>query len=199
MENNGVDHSIQGNSFSKLNHQISTRIYQRFLQGKVINKLHYNLLKSEFIEDKDYTYLFRFQDQFELLYALIGKSLVHHAKGEFYYIDNNADADVEEADEHALKTQSILLVLARHFEMSGRGLHQLSDIHTGLHNDQICELDQHDEYKAICKALKFKGWSKALEYLVNRGFAFETSPESFVLSSAGTAFCHALLDAYEQR
>lgn len=194
-----MDKLADNDSFAKLNQKISTRIYHRFLQGKVINKLSYQLQKSAFVEDKDYVYLFRYQSQFELLYALIGKTLVYHAKGEFYYIDNNADTDLEEADEHALKTQSILLVIARHFEMSGRGINQLSDEHTGLHLQDTLELDKHDEYKAICKALKFKNWLKATEYLVNRGFAFETSPESFVLSSAGTAFCHALLDAYDKR
>lgn len=186
-------------NFQQLNQNITTRIYNRFTQGKVINKLYYHNIKSELIEDKDYTYIFRYFQEFELLYSLIGKKLVHHVKGEFFYIDNISDPDSEEADEHALKTQSILLVLARHFEMSGRGLYQLSDIHTGLSSKHLSELDENDEYTAICKALKFQNWTKALEYLVNRGFAFSTSPETYCLSSSGSAFCDSVIEAYEKR
>lgn len=191
--------NTQQNSLSALNQHISARIYQRFTQGRVINKLTFNRIKSSWVEDKDYTYIFRYQHDFALLYALIGKKLVHNVKGEFYYIDNMTDTDKEEADEHALKTQSCILVLGRHFELSGRGIQQLGDMHTGFNNKHLQELNKTEEYSAICRALKFQKWEKAAEYLVNRGFAFSTDSESFVLSSAGMAFCYSVIEAYEQR
>lgn len=199
MDQSTTHSSTDTLNLQQLNQQISTRIYQRFAQGRVITKLDFHTIKSTLVEDKDYTYLFRFFREFELLYALMGKKLVHHVKGEFYYIDNVSDSDVDEADEHALKTQSILLVLARHFEISGRGLHRLSDIHTGVDLKQLSEIEANDEYRAICKALKLQNWSKAMDYLVNRGFAYQTSPETYCLSSAGGAFCDAVIEAYEQR
>lgn len=181
-----------------LNHNISARIYQRFTQGKVITKLRYDKLKSSHYEDKDFTYLFRYMSAFTLLYKLIGKELEYNAKGAFFYINNFADSEVDEADEHALKTQSILLILGRYFEMSGRNIDSLSADALGFNSKDIDSLSENDEYKSICKALKFASWQKAIEYLVNRGFAFDTSANHYFLSSAGKAFLEAVIDAHEQ-
>ncbi|WP_395341854.1 condensin complex protein MksE [Ningiella sp. W23] len=186
-------------SFSNLNQHISARIYQRFTQGKIIPKLGYDKLKSSSFEDKDYTYLFRYVDEFSLLYRLIGKQLEHNPQGEFFYISSASDNDEDEADEHALKTQSILLVLARHFEMSGRSIDNLSVDSLGFNDEDIAELAANDEYSAICKALKIASWPKAIEYLVNRGFAFETSSNHYFLSSAGKAFCESVIEAYDNK
>lgn len=182
---------------NELNHDISARIYQRFTQGKVITKLSYDKLKSVHNEDKDYTYLFRYVDAFTLLYKLIGKELEYNAKGEFFYINNFADSEIDEADEHALRTQSILLILGRYFEMSGRNIDNLSQDSLGFNNKDIDTLGENDEYKSICKALKFTSWQKAIEYLVNRGFAFDTSANHYFLSSAGKAFLDAVIEAHE--
>jgi hypothetical protein len=181
-----------------INHDISARIYQRFTQGRVITKLSYNKQTSVLVEDKDYTYLFRFVDEFTLLYKLIGKELEYNAKGEFFYINNFADSEVDEADEHALRTQSILLILGRYFEMSGRNIDSLSVDSLGFSNKDIDAISKNDEYKSICKALKFVSWQKAIEYLLNRGFAFETSTDHYFLSSAGEAFLSAVIDAHER-
>jgi hypothetical protein len=185
-------------TMGELNHNISARIYQRFTQGKVITKLSYDKLKSHDSEDKDYTYLFRYIDAFTLLYKLIGKDLEYNAKGEFFYINNFADSEIDEADEHALRTQSILLMLGRHFEMSGRSIDSLSVDSLGFNNKDIDALGENDEYTSICKALKFANWQKAIEYLVNRGFAFDTSSNHFVLSSAGKAFLDAVIEAHDK-
>lgn len=184
-------------AMQNINQDISARIYQRFTQGKVITKLSYNKLKSSYVEDKDYTYLFRFVDEFTLLYKLIGKALEYNAKGEFFYINNFADSEIDEADEHALKTQAILLILGRHFEMSGRNIDNLSVDSLGFNNKDIDALGENDEYKSICRALKFANWQKAIEYLVNRGFAFDTSNNHYFLSSAGKAFLNAVIEAHE--
>lgn len=181
-----------------LNQEICARIYQRFTQGKIINRMGYNKLTSTAFEDPDYTYMFRFVDEFTLLYKLIGKELEFNSKGEFYYINNLGDIEVDEADEHALKTQAILLILGRHFEMTGRSLHNLSVDSLGFNNTDIEDIAKNDEYKSICKALKFANWQKAIEYLVNRGFAFETSNHHYFLSSAGRAFCEAVIDAHDE-
>ena len=186
------------NSMNALNHNISARIYQRFTQGRVITKLSYNKLKSSHYEDKDFTYLFRYVDAFTLLYKLIGKELEYNPKGEFFYINNFADSEIDEADEHALKTQSILLILGRYFEMSGRSIDNLSADSLGFNDKDIDALSENDEYKSICKALKFTNWQKAIEYLVNRGFAFDTSANHYFLSSAGKAFLEAVIDAHER-
>lgn len=186
-------------SFAHLNQHISARIYQRFTQGKVIPKLGYDKLKSSSFEDKDYTYLFRYVNEFSLLYRLIGKQLEHNAQGEFFFISSASDNDEDEADEHALKTQSILLVLARHFEMSGRSIDNLSVDSLGFNDRDITEIAKNDEYSAICKALKIPNWFKAIEYLVNRGFAFATSSNHYFLSSAGRAFCESVIEAYDTR
>ena len=153
-------------NLQQLNQDISARIYQRFTQGKIINRLGYNILKSQAYEDKDYTYLFRYVDEFTLLYKLIGKELEYNAKGEFFYINNLSDSELDEADEHALKTQSILLILGRHFEITGRSIHNLSVDSLGFNDKDIADISANDEYKAIAKALKFANWH-------NRGFAFE--------------------------
>lgn len=184
-------------SLEVLNQDISARIYQRFTQGKIITRQGYHKLKSSHFEDKDYTYLFRFVDEFTLLYKLIGKQLEHHPKGEFFYIDNVADSELDEADDHALKTQAILLILGRHFEMTGRSLHNLSADALGFNDNDIADISANDEYKAICRALRFANWTKAVEYLVNRGFAFETSSNHYFLSSAGAAFCDAVIEAHD--
>ncbi|GAB56160.1 hypothetical protein GPUN_2045 [Glaciecola punicea ACAM 611] len=184
-------------AMDELNHNISARIYQRFTQGRVITKLSYNKLKSQHVEDKDYTYLFRYVDAFTLLYKLIGKELEYNAKGEFFYINNFADSEIDEADEHALRTQSILLILGRYFEMSGRNIDSLSLDSLGFNNKDIEALGESDEYKSICRALKFANWQKAIEYLVNRGFAFDTSSNHYFLSSAGKTFLDAVIQAHE--
>lgn len=186
-------------SFAHLNQHISTRIYQRFTQGKIIPKQGYDKLKSSCFDDKDYTYVFRFVEEFTLLYRLIGKQLEHNAKGEFFYINSTSDSDADEADEHALKTQSILLVLARHFEMSGRSINNLSVDSLGFNSTDIAEIATNEEYNSICKALRLASWPKAIEYIVNRGFAFETSSNHYFLSSAGKAFCEAIIEAYDSK
>jgi hypothetical protein len=186
-------------SLLHLNQHISARIYQRFTQGKIIPKQGYDKLKSSSFEDKDYTYLFRYVDEFSLLYRLIGKQLEHNTQGEFFYISSASDSDEDEADEHALKTQSILLVLARHFEMSGRSIDNLSVDSLGFNDKDIVDISSNDEYNAICKALKIANWPKAIEYLVNRGFALETSSNHYFLSSAGRAFCESVIEAYDSR
>jgi hypothetical protein len=191
-----VTSDLQG--MQVLNHNISARIYQRFTQGKVITKLSYDKLKSTLNEDKDYTYLFRYVNEFTLLYKLLGKELEYNAKGEFFYINNFADAEIDEADEHALKTQSLLLILGRHFEMSGRNIDNLSVDSLGFNNTDIAALGSNDEYKSICQALKFTNWQKAIEYLVNRGFAFDTSSNHYFLSSAGKAFLDAVIEAHDR-
>lgn len=196
--NLGLAQSELDSAMTALNHNISARIYQRFTQGKVITKLSYNKLKSLHSEDKDYTYLFRYVDAFTLLYKLIGKELEYNSKGEFFYINNFADSEIDEADEHALKTQSILLILGRHFEMSGRNISSLSVDSLGFNNKDIDALGENDEYKSICKALKFVNWQKAIEYLVNRGFAFDTSSNHYFLSSAGKTFLDAIIEAHDQ-
>ncbi len=185
-------------NFEKLNQDISARIYQRFTQGKIITKLGYNKLKSSEFEDKDYTYLFRYVDEFTLLYRLIGKQLEHNAKGEFFYINNLSDSELDEADEHALKTQAILLILGRHFEMTSRSIYNLSVDSLGFNDKDIADISKNEEYNSICKALRFANWQKAIEYLTNRGFAFETSSHHFYLSSAGKAFCEAVIDAHDK-
>ncbi len=195
--NDSTDFIASEVNFSQLNQQISTRIYQRFVSGKIITRQRFHDVKSMLVDDADYTYLFRYVKEFTLFYALMGKNLVHHVEGEFFYIDNIGDADIEEADEHALRTQSILLILARYFELSGRNLSQLSEPSLGFSESDIAALTKNEEYQAICKALKFASWTKAIEYLVNRGFAFATSPDTYMLSSAGAAFCLALIDAYD--
>jgi hypothetical protein len=197
VQASSVSGSAMNASMDNINHNISARIYQRFTQGRVITKLSYNKLKSVHVEDKDFTYLFRFVDEFTLLYKLIGKELAYNAKGEFFYINNFAESEIDEADEHALKTQSILLILGRHFEMSGRNISNLSVDSLGFNNKDIASLGENDEYKSICRALKFASWQKAIEYLVNRGFAFDTSSNHYFLSSAGTAFLNAIIDAHE--
>jgi hypothetical protein len=186
-------------SFSYLNQHISARIYLRFTQGKIIPKQGYDKLKSSSFDDRDYTYLFRYVDEFTLLYRLIGKQLEHNAQGEFFYISSASDGDEDEADEHALKTQSILLVLARYFEMSGRSIDNLSVDSLGFNDKDIAEIAANDEYNAICKALRLANWPKAIEYLLNRGFAFETSSNHYFLSSAGKAFCDAVIEAYDNK
>lgn len=186
-------------SFSHLNQHISSRIYQRFTQGKIIPKQGYDKLKSSSFDDKDYTYLFRYVDEFTLLYRLIGKQLEHNTQGEFFFISSASDSEEDEADEHALKTQSILLVLARYFEMSGRSIDNLSIDSLGFNDTDIAEIAANDEYNSICKALRIASWPKAIDYLVNRGFAFETSSNHYFLSSAGKAFCDAVIEAYENK
>lgn len=196
----GTDESVLAThlNLQQLNQDISARIYQRFTQGKIINRLGYNKLKSQPYEDKDYTYLFRYVDEFTLLYKLIGKELEYNAKGEFFYINNLSDSELDEADEHALKTQSILLILGRHFEITGRSIHNLSVDSLGFNDKDIADISANDEYKAIAKALKFANWHKAIEYLINRGFAFETSHNHYFLSSAGRAFCDAMIEAHDK-
>ena len=203
IESNSITDQALNNtnqvSFSHLNQDISARIYQRFTQGRVITKLGFNKLKSMPYEDKDYTYLFRYVDEFTLLYRLIGKQLEYNTKGEFFYISNFSDSEIDEADEHALKTQAILLILGRYFEMSGRSIHNLAEASLGFNEKDIKEIGQNEEYKAICKALRFANWQKAIDYMVARGFAFETSSNHYFLSSAGRAFCEVVVEAYEQR
>ena len=182
----------------RLNQDISARIFQRFTQGKIITRMGYNKLTSSEFEDKDYTYLFRFVNEFTLLYKLIGKELEYHSGGEFFYINNLGDSELDEADEHALKTQSILLILGRHFEMTGRSLHNLSVDSLGFNDKDLVDIATNDEYKSICKALRFANWPKAIDYLVNRGFAFETSNNHYFLSSAGKAFCDAVIEAHDK-
>jgi len=197
--NASVPTNNQASAFTNLNQDISAGIYQRFTQGKIITKLGYNKLKSLSYEDKDYTYLFRFVDEFTLLYKLIGKQLEFNAKGEFFYISNFSDSEIDEADDHALKTQAILLILGRYFEMTSRSIHNLSDPSLGFNDKDINEISQNDEYTAICKALKFASWQKAIDYMVARGFVFETSSNHYFLSSAGSAFCEMVIEAHDAR
>ena len=198
IDSNNQSPQLPTLALERLNQDISSRIYQRFTQGKIITRMGYNKLTSTAFEDTDYTYLFRFVDEFRLLYKLIGKELEYNSNGEFFYINNLGDSELDEADEHALKTQAILLILGRYFEMTGRSLHNLSVDSLGFNDKDIAEITKNDEYKSICKALKFASWQKAVEYLVNRGFAFENSSNHYFLSSAGKAFCDGVIEAHDK-
>ena len=186
-------------TFAELNHDVCAQIYQRFTKGEVIPKLQFNKQSGVLFEDPHFTYLFRYIDEFSLLYQCIGKRLEQHVQGEFFYINNQFDGDADEADEHALKVQTILLILARHFEITGRNMAQLSEVSLGFNEKDLSEISQNEEYKAIAKALRFDSWDKAVGFLVARGFAFATSTNHYFLSSAGSAFCENVLCAYRNR
>ena len=178
--------------------EISTEIYNNFIQGKVITKDIYDNKVHSVTLNKKYTYLLRHEKEFRLLYSLIGKSLKHNEKGSFFYMSNTLDGDIEEADKHALNIQTILLILGRYFEMTGRNSSCLGDEAMGFSNKDIEGMAENDEYNEILQAIGFESWDKAIDYLVYRGFAFTRNSGSYILSSAGIAFCSKIVEEYKK-
>lgn len=182
---------------NQLNTEISIEIYNTFSAGKVITKERYNLRGNKLEPDNLYTYLWQNIDEFTNLYALIGKTLDHNDDGQFFYILSESDSDSDEADKHALTVQSLILIIARYCESTGRNTLNLGDPNLGFTSDDLEKLSQNAEYNAILQAVGQKQWNKAMDYLVNRGFVFKKSSDSYFFSSAGTALCQTIINAYD--
>lgn len=179
-----------------LNEAICKAIYDTFSSGKVITKMMYNGRKHQLEPNELYSYLFQHFDELKGIYRLIGKHLEAHVSGEFFYINSLPEGDTEEADKHALQIQTLLLIIGRYFESTGRNSLHLGEAHIGFDDTDITEIAKDKEYDAMLQAIGFKHWQGAVEYLINRGFVFRKSSDSYFFSSAATSLCESIIEAY---
>ena len=187
------------NDFDLIKIADSTLIYRDLAAGKIIPKQRYHDLRSELIDNQNYTLLFKHQSHFYQLYQHIGFELILDGSGEFFYIKDAQDLENNEADENAFKVQVVLLILGRYFSRSGRDLELLSTPDMGVDETDITSLNDDAEYSDILRAARFKnGVQEALDYITSRCFAYKMGDKRYFLSDAGNAFLLRLVIAYEK-
>ncbi|TYK66913.1 condensin complex protein MksE [Colwellia echini] len=194
--NNPVQQSTT--SFDLVNAQQSAAIFRQFNQGKVITKLVFDDINAKNIDNALFTCLFNSSQHFELLYQHLGYELCLHSAGDFYYVRELRADSSDEADDNALKVQAILLQLGRYYSQTGRELEQLCQIQFGFNETDLMVLSKDDESLAILKAIKIENWSKAVDFITSRNFAYKTGSNSWFISSAGKAFLFNLVEQYSQ-
>ncbi|MBL1321207.1 MAG: hypothetical protein COA63_009135 [Methylophaga sp.] len=186
------------NDFDLIKIADSTSIYREFAAGKIVPKQLYHDLRSEMIDNSNYTLLFKHQSHFYQLYQYIGFELVLDESGEFFYIKDAQDLDNNEADENAFKVQVILMLLGRYYARSGRDLENIGSIALGINADDLKALSQNDEYTDILTTAKLSGgWEKAMDFLSFRNFAHKTGADRYFLNLAGMSFLYKLVDEYK--
>jgi len=196
-----VTPSITGqpnNSFQHVNAQQSAAIFRQFNQGKVITKQLYDEINAKNIDNPLFTCLFNSSQHFESLYQHLGYELCLHSAGDFYYVRELRADSSDEADDNALKVQAILLQLGRYYSQTGRELDQLCQAQFGFNESDLIQLSKDDESLAILKAIKIDNWSKAIDFITIRNFAYKTGVNSWFVSSAGKAFLFNLVEQYSQ-
>lgn len=187
------------NDFNLIAIADSTSIYRDFVAGKVIPKQLYHELRSELIDNENYTLLFKYQSHFHQLYQHIGFELVLDESGEFFYIKDAQDLENNEADENAFKVQVILMLLGRYYARSGRDLDNIGKIDLGINAGDLKALSQNDEYIDILTTAKLSGgWNKAMEFISFRNFAHKTGADRYFLNLAGMSFLYRLVDDYNK-
>lgn len=195
-DNQQVNHI--NNSFDQVNAQHSTAIFRQFNQGKVITKLTFDELNAKNTDNPLFTCLFNSSQHFELLYQHLGYELCLHSAGDFYYVRELRSDSSDEADDNALKVQAILLQLGRYYSQTGRELELLCQAQFGFNDNDLITLSKDDESLAILKAIKIDNWSKAIDFITSRNFAYKTGANSWFISSAGKAFLFNLVEQYSQ-
>jgi len=185
-------------SFDQVNAQQSAAIFRQFTQGKVITKLVYDDINAKSIDNPLFTCLFNATQHFEFLYQHLGYELCLHSTGDFYYVRELRTDSSDEADDNALKVQTILLQLGRYYSQTGRELEQLCQTQFGFNDNDLIALAKEDESLAILKAIKIDNWPKAIDFITSRNFAYKTGVNSWFISSAGKAFLFNLVEQYRQ-
>ncbi|MEI6895479.1 MAG: hypothetical protein V5789_12830 [Colwellia sp.] len=186
------------NSFAMVNAEQSATIFRQFTQGKVITKQIYNELNSEQQDNPLFTSLFTNESHFKHLYQHLGYQLCLNNEGDFYYVREYREESSDEADDNALKVQTILLQLGRFYSQTGRDLEQLCQVAFGFNEADLSALAKDDDSLAILKAIKVDSWPKAIDFIVSRNFAYKTGANRYFISSAGKAFLFNLVEQYSQ-
>ncbi|MEW6993772.1 hypothetical protein AADZ84_05825 [Colwelliaceae bacterium MEBiC 14330] len=192
-----VSHN-QGNSFDLINAEQSATIFRQFTQGRVITKLVFDQLSSQQQDNPLFTCLFNHESHFKQLYQHLGYQLCLNNEGDFYYVQEYREESSEEADDNALKVQTILLQLGRYYSQTGRDLAQLCQAMFGFNEADITSLSKDDDSIAMLKAIKIESWPKAIDFIVSRNFAYKTGNTNYFISSAGKAFLFNLVEQYSQ-
>ena len=192
-----INHS-QGNNFDLINAEQSATIFRQFTQGRVITKLVFDQLSSQQQDNPLFTCLFNHESHFKQLYQHLGYQLCLNNEGDFYYVQEHREESSEEADDNALKVQTILLQLGRYYSQTGRDLAQLCQAMFGFNESDITSLSKDDDSIAMLKAIKIESWPKAIDFIVSRNFAYKTGNTNYFISSAGKAFLFNLVEQYSQ-
>jgi len=193
-----LNNATPRNSFSLINAEQSATIFRQFTQGKVITKQVFDQLSSEQQDNPLFTCLFNHESHFQQLYQHLGYQFCLNNDGDFYYVQELREESSDEADDNALKVQTILLQLGRYYSQTGRDLDQLCQVAFGFNETDLRALNKDDDSLAILKAIKVDGWSKAIDFIVSRNFAYKTGTNSCFISSAGKAFLFNLVEQYSQ-
>ncbi len=196
--NNSNKRHGDNNSFALVNAELSANIFRQFTQGKVITKQVFEQIKSEQHDNPLFTCLFTHESHFKQLYQHLGYQLCLNNEGDFYYIQELREESSDEADDNALKVQTILLQLGRYYSQTGRDLAQLCQAMFGFNEADIVSLSKDDDSIAILKAIKIESWPKAIDFIVSRNFAYKTGNTNYFISSAGKAFLFNLVEQYSQ-
>jgi len=186
------------NSFVLINAEQSATIFRQFTLGKVITKQVFDQLSSEQQDNPLFTCLFNNESHFEQLYQHLGYQLCLNNDGDFYYVQEHREESSDEADDNALKVQTILLQLGRYYSQTGRDLTQLCQVMFGFNESDIISLSKDEDSVAILKAIKIESWPKAIDFIVSRNFAYKSGNNSYFISSAGKAFLFNLVEQYSQ-
>ena len=202
-DENGIEspvnaNSTQTNSFALINAEDSANIFRQFTQGKVITKHIFDQVKSEQHDNSLFTCLFNHESHFMQLYQHLGYQLCLNNDGDFYYVQELREESSDEADDNALKVQTILLQLGRYYSETGRDLTQLCTAMFGFNEADIVNLSKDDDSLAMLKAIKIESWPKAIDFIVSRNFAYKTGNSNYFISSAGKAFLFNLVEQYSQ-
>lgn len=175
---------------------VSQNIYNKLINGKIINKHHYIIKSNELEENPLYNEIFNNLDEYKELYQRINFNLAHK-KSSFFYIK---ELTKEEASEVTIKIQALLIIIGRITTERGYLFDILTDYRAGIKPEILTESAMEERYLEIlhtCKLCKSRGIKEEIENnLATRNIMFKNSQGNYVLTNAGSAFFEELSSIY---
>ncbi|MFT5725684.1 MAG: hypothetical protein ACI9JN_002811 [Bacteroidia bacterium] len=183
------------NSFSEVNAALSQSIYQDFNSGGVINKKEYLESQANFKESAKYRDIIVNQSHYQQLYFHLGFLLTHDEQGEYFYLKNANNEEMEETfDETSLKLMAILTILARLADKRGQSYLTLGEPVQGIVQADLDALNEDNEALSFLKTLKIKDASDAILWLKKRGFAFRVNKTRSILSKGALNLIDTIIE-----
>ena len=188
----------QKTGFDGIDPAKSSEVFRDLSAGKAVTWELYSVNTGDFVENPTYSTLFQHRDHFLTLFDHIVYELVFSPQGYYFYLREKDDGADRDYNRNGFKVQAALVVIGRYFAHTGRDLKYLGSPLVGLKADDIQAIMNDDEYVLMLRSADFKdGLSGTLVFLKNRGFAFETGQDRFILSGASMHFLELLGTEYE--
>ncbi len=174
---------------------LSQNIYNKLINGKIINKHRYIIKSNELKENPLYTEVFNNINEYKELYQRINFNLTHKNNC-FFYI---RELTKNEANEVTIKIQALLIIIGRIVTEQGYLFDILTDYCAGIKPEILIESATEERYLDIlqtCKLCKSRGIKEEIENnLITRELMFKNSKGNYVFTDSGLAFFEELSSA----